>query len=65
MSATAHGGSDIMVPATRAKIWKRNVMMDLSPILTRFGLIGRKSRQLNSALTITDYHAAGPVPTAA
>jgi 2-polyprenyl-6-methoxyphenol hydroxylase-like FAD-dependent oxidoreductase len=63
--ATAHGGSDIMVPATRAKIWKRNVMMDLSPILTRFGLIGRKSRQLNSALTITDYHAAGPVPTAA
>lgn len=63
--ATALGGSDIMVPATRTKIWTRNRMMNLSPILTRLGLVGRKSRQLNSALEIEDYPAPAPTPAMA
>ena len=63
--ATALDGSDIMVPATRTKIWMRNRMMDLSPILTRLGLVGRKSRNLNSALKIKDYPVSEGVPSMA
>lgn len=61
--ATALDGASVMVPDTRFKIWIRNRMLRLSPLLTRLGLVGRKSRDLNSALKIKDYAVPDKVPS--
>ncbi|WP_411338834.1 FAD-dependent monooxygenase [Sphingopyxis sp. J-6] len=53
--ATAYGGSDLMVPPTRLKLWKRNRMMNLAPILTRLGMMRQEERDINSSLKLKDY----------
>lgn len=61
--ATALNGGDVMVPNSRFKIWVRNRMLGLAPLLTRLGLVGRKSRELNSALKIKDYAMPDNIPS--
>lgn len=55
--ATARDGGNTMAPDTPAKLWMRNRMIGLAPLLTKLGLVGRNSRQLNSALVLKDYDA--------
>jgi 2-polyprenyl-6-methoxyphenol hydroxylase-like FAD-dependent oxidoreductase len=53
--ATAKDGSDTMVPDTAVKLWLRNRMIRLAPLLTRLGLISRHSRKVHSSLVLPNY----------
>ena len=55
--ATASDGADTIVPSSAFKLWLRNRMIGLAPLLTRLGLISRKSRKVHSSLKLPDYDA--------
>ena len=53
--ATAKDGCDTMAPDSPAKLWLRNRMIGLAPLLTRLGLVSRHSRKVHSSLELPDY----------
>lgn len=53
--ATAKDGSDTMAPDTATKLWLRNRMIRLAPLLTRLGLVSRHSRKVHSSLVLPNY----------
>lgn len=53
--AVAKDGGETMVPDTELKLWLRNKMMGLAPLLSRLGLVGRTTRKRASALTLDNY----------
>ncbi|QIB65050.1 FAD-dependent monooxygenase [Kineobactrum salinum] len=53
--AVAKDGGETMVPDSALKLWLRNRMIQLAPLLNRFGLISRGPRKAYTALTLPDY----------
>jgi len=53
--ATAKDGCDTMAPDSAAKLWLRNGMIRLAPLLTRLGLVSRHSRKVHSSLELPIY----------
>lgn len=44
-----------MAPDSAAKLWLRNGMIRLAPLLTRLGLVSRHSRKVHSSLELPTY----------
>ncbi|MBP7334290.1 FAD-dependent monooxygenase [Niveispirillum sp.] len=59
--ATAADGSSIMVPDNPTKLWLRNSMIRLSPILSRLGLVSRNSRKVHSLLDVASVPQPAPI----
>lgn len=53
--ATAKDGCDTMAPDSSAKLWLRNRMVSMAPVLSRLGLISRNSRKIHSSLKLPTY----------
>ncbi|MFC3052840.1 FAD-dependent monooxygenase [Kordiimonas pumila] len=60
--ATASDGADIFGPETAFKLWMRNNMIRLAPLLARLGLVSRSSRKIHSSLKLPDYDMAALRP---
>lgn len=59
---TASDGASVMVPDNPAKLWLRNAMIRLSPVLSRLGLVSRNSRKVHSLLDLATVPLPAPSP---